>query len=135
MEEEPGSSSAEQVDVTESAPADAPMDAAPAAADAAGDVPTYAAPVIPVPTTEDMALAEARKKVLRALDAKICEQDEPTALAAIETVLKLVGNIVDTPSEPKFRKFRSNNPAISKKLLRCRKRSRKVLSFVRPATK
>jgi len=79
----------------------------------------YAAPVIPVPTVDDVAIAEARKKALRALDAKICEQDDATALAAIETALKLVSNIVDQPSEPKFRKFRANNPAITKKLIRC----------------
>lgn len=58
-------------------------------------------------------------QVLRALDAKICEQDEATALAAIETALKLTSNIIDQPSEGKFRKFRGNNPAISKKLLKC----------------
>ena len=33
--------------------------------------------------------------------------------------LKLTANILDQPSEPKFRRFRSNNPSISKKLLRC----------------
>jgi hypothetical protein len=79
----------------------------------------YAAPIIPPVSAADIACSEARKKVLRALDSKICEQDEPTALAAIETALKLVSNIIDQPSEPKYRKFRANNPAISKKLLRC----------------
>ena len=79
----------------------------------------YAAPIIPPVSAADLACSEARKKVLRALDSKICEQDEPTALAAIETALKLVSNIIDQPSEPKYRKFRANNPAISKKLLRC----------------
>jgi hypothetical protein len=39
--------------------------------------------------------------------------------AAIETALKLTANIVELPNEPKYRRFRSNNPAISKKLLRC----------------
>lgn len=79
----------------------------------------YNAPAIMAPSAEDLAIADARKKVLRALDARICEQDEPTTLAAIEIALKLVGNIVDQPSEAKFRRFKSNNPSISKKLLRC----------------
>ena len=39
--------------------------------------------------------------------------------AAIETAPKLVGNIIDQPGEAKFRRFRANNPAISKKLLSC----------------
>ena len=57
--------------------------------------------------------------MLRALDAKITHQDDPTALACIETALKLVNNVVQNPSEPKYRRIRSNNPAISKRLLRC----------------
>jgi hypothetical protein len=77
------------------------------------------APLIPAPTAEDIFVAEARKKVVRALDARVTLQDEPTALAAIETALKLVSNIIDHPSEPKFRKVRANNAAVSKKLLRC----------------
>jgi len=85
----------------------------------AGASTPYAAPPIVAPTAEDLAIGEARKKTVRALDSKICEQDEATALAAIETALKLVSNIVAQPSEPKFRRFRANNPSISKKLLRC----------------
>lgn len=57
--------------------------------------------------------------MVRALDSKVSQQDSPAALAAIETILKLVGNIIDHPSEPKYRKFRSNNPGISKKVLSC----------------
>ena len=89
-----------------------------AGAAASASVP-YASPLLPVASADDVHLAEARKKVLRSLDAKICEQDEPTALAAIETALKLATNIVQAPDEPKYKKFRANNPSISKKLLHC----------------
>ena len=65
----------------------------------------------------DDAVSEARKKVLRALDAKVSQQEDSVALAAIETALKLANNIVEHPSEPKYRRFRSNNPGISRKLL------------------
>ena len=74
---------------------------------------------ITAPTAEDLVVQDARKKVLRALDSKITQQDDPTALAAIETVSKLVNNIVSNPMEPKYRKIRSNNPTFSKKVLRC----------------
>ena len=50
----------------------------------------YPAPPIAAPTAVDLAVTEGRKKCVRALDAKICEQDEPTALAAIETALKVI---------------------------------------------
>jgi hypothetical protein len=78
-------------------------------------------PVVPIaaPTAEDIVVQEARKKVLRALDSKVTQQDDATALAAIETCLKLVNNIVANPMEPKFRKIRANNPGFSKKVLRC----------------
>lgn len=56
---------------------------------------------------------------MRSLDAKISQQDNATALAAVEMAIRLVGNITGQPSEPKYRKFRANNPAISKSLLRC----------------
>lgn len=59
------------------------------------------------------------RRTVRALDSKICEQDEATALAAIETTLKLVANIIAQPSELKFRRVRANNPSVQKKLLRC----------------
>ena len=72
----------------------------------------------PLPT-RPLWCSRRGRKVLRTLDSRICEQDESTALAAIETALKLVSNILDHPSEPKFRKFRANNPGISKKLLSC----------------
>lgn len=74
---------------------------------------------ITAPTAEDLVVQDARKKVLRALDSKITQQDDPTALAAIETASKLVNNIVSNPMEPKYRKIRSNNPTFSKKVLRC----------------
>jgi len=73
----------------------------------------------PAPTADDIAVADARKLVLRALDSKISQQEDGTALAAMETASKLVANILDTPSDPRYRRFRANNPAISKKLLRC----------------
>lgn len=88
------------------------------AAPAAAAVP-YAAPVIPKATADDDLVAENRKMVARALDTKISQQDAPTALAAIELLLKLINNIVGNPSEPKYRQFRSNNPKISQTVLRC----------------
>ena len=107
-------------DVSDGALAADASEAAPEAAASSSSAPSpYAAPPIQAPSAADLAVAEARKKVVRALDAKICEQDEATAMAAIETALKLASNVLDNPSEPKYRKFRSNNPGISKKLLRC----------------
>lgn len=70
------------------------------------------------PTTEDLHVLEARKKLLRALDAKISQQDDATALGALETAAKIVNNILQNPADPKFRRLRSNNALVSKKLLR-----------------
>ena len=89
------------------------------AADGASAQLQQLAPPITAPTADDISVQESRKKVLRALDAKITNQDDPTALACIETALKLVNNVVQNPSEPKYRRIRSNNPAVSKRLLRC----------------
>ena len=81
--------------------------------------PMMVSPPIPVPSSADLGVAENRKLVVRALDSKISQQDAPTALTAIETVLKLASNILEQPSEPKYRKFRASNPGISKKVLAC----------------
>ena len=70
-------------------------------------------------STSEGVVDAMRKLVVRALDAKITQQDDPTALAAIETALKLCSNIVAHPGEEKYRRFRSNNVGISKKLLNC----------------
>jgi len=90
-----------------------------ASGDASAAATPFAAAVITPPSVEELAVAENRKMVLRALDSKISKQDAPSALAAIELALKLVTNIISQPSEPKYKKFRANNPAISQKLLRC----------------
>ena len=90
-----------------------------ASGDASAAATPFAAAVITPPSVEELAVAENRKMVLRALDSKISKQDAPSALAAIELALKLVTNIISHPSEPKYKKFRANNPAISQKLLRC----------------
>ena len=85
-----------------------------------GLAPTYAAPpvVIHPPTADDLAVAESRKLVLRALDSKLSQQDDAAAAAAIELATKLASNIVQNPDEPKYRRFKASNPAISKKLLK-----------------
>ena len=67
----------------------------------------------------DCSVAENRKLVLRALDSKISQQDDGVALAAIELALKIINNIISHPSDPKYKKIRANNPAISQKLIRC----------------
>eukprot|EP00964_Phaeocystis_antarctica_P148131 scaffold114885_cov63-Phaeocystis_antarctica.AAC.8 len=56
--------------------------------------------------------------MLRALDTKITQEDDATALGAIELLEKLVSNILAHPDEPKYREFKASNPAISKKLLK-----------------
>ena len=71
------------------------------------------------PTSEDATVAESRKMVVRALDSKICEEEAPVALAAISTACTLVNNIITHPDETKYKKIRTNNPAIRKKLLQC----------------
>ena len=78
----------------------------------------YAAPIITPPTPDELRLAEARKQMLRALDTKITQEDDATALAAIELLERLVSNILTHPDEPKYREFKASNPAISKKLLK-----------------
>lgn len=62
-------------------------------------------------------VAEARKLVLRAIDSKLSQQEPGALLAALEIADKLCGNILSNPSEPKYLRFRANNPSISKKLL------------------
>merc|ERR1719263_2100025 len=119
LEPEPEPEQPAVVDVDDATSATSAAAEPEAAASSSSGAGAYPSLPIKAPTAADLAVAEARKKVLRALDAKICEQDEATALAAIETALKLAGNVVDQPSEPKFRKFRANNPGISKKLLKC----------------
>lgn len=71
------------------------------------------------PTSEDATVAESRKMVVRALDSKICEEEAPVALAAISTACTLINNIITHPDEAKYKKIRTNNPAIRKKLLQC----------------
>lgn len=78
----------------------------------------YVAPVIAPLTPDEIRATEGRKRILRALDAKITQQDDKTALAALDLALKLVTNIVEKPGEPKYRQFKASNPAISKKLLK-----------------
>eukprot|EP00316_Scyphosphaera_apsteinii_P016504 CAMPEP_0119313780 /NCGR_PEP_ID=MMETSP1333-20130426/30374_1 /TAXON_ID=418940 /ORGANISM="Scyphosphaera apsteinii, Strain RCC1455" /LENGTH=190 /DNA_ID=CAMNT_0007318715 /DNA_START=29 /DNA_END=598 /DNA_ORIENTATION=+ len=79
-----------------------------------------ALPYVPdtFPTAEEFAVADARKLVLRALDTKVSQQETSSALQAVRLALKLVGNIVDHPTEPKYQQFKSSNQAISVKLLR-----------------
>mmetsp|Transcript_8393 Transcript_8393/g.16870 ORF Transcript_8393/g.16870 Transcript_8393/m.16870 type:complete len:193 (-) Transcript_8393:98-676(-) len=89
-----------------------------AAAEAATAPAPYVAPLITPPTPEELRLAEARKQMLRALDTKITQQDDKTALAAIELLEKIVSNILSQPDEPKYRQFKASNPTISKKLLK-----------------
>uniref|UniRef100_A0A7S2I9J7 PUB domain-containing protein n=1 Tax=Haptolina brevifila TaxID=156173 RepID=A0A7S2I9J7_9EUKA len=96
---------------TSASNAGAPVDAHPSLA---------GAPVKPIIVTpDDLAVAENRKLVLRALDSKISQQDDGVALAAIELALKIINNIISHPSDPKYKKIRANNPAISQKLIRC----------------
>jgi hypothetical protein len=91
---------------------------APAPESPAPGAPPYVAPLIAPPSPEELRLAEARKQMLRALDTKITQQDDATALAAIELLEKLVSNILNKPDEPKYRQFKSSNPAISKKVMK-----------------
>ena len=73
---------------------------------------------VQAPTVEDLAVQEARKLVLRALDAKICVQDDLTALKTVELASKLAGNILDHPGEEKYHRFKASNPNISKNLMK-----------------
>ena len=102
------------VEAIDTAPVEAPSTAE---ASAAPMLP-YTAPIITPPTPDELRLAEARKQMLRALDTKITQQDDATALGAIELLEKIVSNILSQPDEPKYRQFKASNPAISKKLLK-----------------
>ena len=88
------------------------------AAETASPALPYVAPVIAPPTPDEIKVTEGRKRILRALDAKITVQDDKTALVALGLALKLVTNIVENPDEPKFRQFKASNAAISKKLIK-----------------
>jgi len=81
--------------------------------------PTESGSAITVVTADDATVAEARKLVLRTLDTKIAQQDGPAALQAIDVAEKIAANIIGNPSEPRYQRFRSNNPSISRKLLHC----------------
>mmetsp|Transcript_31692 Transcript_31692/g.78978 ORF Transcript_31692/g.78978 Transcript_31692/m.78978 type:complete len:210 (+) Transcript_31692:21-650(+) len=70
-----------------------------------------------VRTAEDIKVCDTRKLVLRALDTKLSQQDPPGALQALEVLDKLAANILANPQEPKYLRFRANNPSISRKLL------------------
>ena len=89
---------------------------------AAAEVPSpalpYVAPVIAPPTPDEIKVTEGRKRILRALDSKITQQDDRTALAALELALKLVTNILEDPDNPKKRRFKASNPTISQKLIK-----------------
>ena len=80
--------------------------------------PQYVAPVIVPPAPEDLKAKMAREGVLRALDAKITQQDNASALQAIELADKLARNILHNPDVPKYRQVRARNPAVANKLLK-----------------
>ena len=72
---------------------------------AASEDPTCAARLRPlgmyVPlTARARRVSEARKRILRTLDAKILQQDDATASQAIDIVLRLVTNVRPGHSPP-----------------------------------
>jgi len=71
----------------------------------------------PKPTEEDLRVAEARKTILRIIDTRITREDEASALTALCLSLKLVSNVLDNPTEPKYQRFKAANKTISKQLL------------------
>ena len=124
---------ADAVDLIATADAPAQPAAAPAAIDvddpgaaatattngaSSSAAPAPSAPQLP-PPPQRMPSSGGSQAAVRALDSKICEEDAPAALAAIATTITLVNNVINHPDEPKYRKVRSNNPGISKKLLHC----------------
>lgn len=93
----------------------------------------YEATLDAPPTPEDLRAAEARKQVLRALDAKVSQQDDVTALRAIRLLLRLVRNVVTEPINPKYQRFKASNPTIRTQLLQVERdavRSAPLLFFV-----
>ena len=64
-------------------------------------------------------VAQARKLVLRALDAKIAIQDDATALGAIRLALKLAGNILEHPDEGKYTRIKNSSAAFQRCLAKC----------------
>ena len=59
----------------------------------------------------------AAKKALAAMLADEANRDR--ARAALTTILKLVSNVIQSPTDPKFRTIRAENKAIKEKVLDC----------------
>lgn len=81
-----------------------------------------ALPYCPPSTAPDpleTEVAQARKLVLRALDAKIAIQDDATALGAIRLALKLAGNILEHPGEGKYTRIKNSSAAFQRCLAKC----------------
>ena len=81
-----------------------------------------ALPYCPPSTAPDpleTEVAQARKLVLRALDAKIAIQDDATALGAIRLALKLAGNILEHPDEGKYTRIKNSSAAFQRCLAKC----------------
>ena len=98
------------------------MEAAPepesaSADEALGGAALYVPPA--APSAEDLRVAEQRKLVLRAIDTKVCQQDDASALGALRTARMLAVNILEHPDEPKYHRFKSSNASIHRKLLGC----------------
>jgi len=71
------------------------------------------------PDPLETEVAQARKLVLRALDAKIAIQDDATALGAIRLALKLAGNILEHPDEGKYTRIKNSSAAFQRCLAKC----------------
>ena len=69
----------------------------------------------PKPTVDP----EARQRAQREAVAALLSADKSRVRAALETLQKIIGNVLGAPNEPKFRSIKVDNKAIQEKVLRC----------------
>ena len=54
-----------------------------------------------------------RRALVSVLDKRVSQADPPQAIAAIDAALKLTATIIADAGEPRHRRIRASNPAIT----------------------
>lgn len=73
------------------------------------------------PVARDLAAERASRQAAQreALVALLAEPDKERVRTALTTLIKIAGNILTDPSEPKYRSLKVDNKAIKEKVLAC----------------
>ena len=78
-----------------------------------------AANVGPKPEAKQHVDPVARQAAQRDALAKVLAGDKLRAKACLETLLKIFGNVVSSPNEPKYRTLKAENKTVKDKVLSC----------------